>query len=620
MAFNNNFLEDIRSRADIVEVVSDYVKLELKGKNYTGLCPFHQEKTPSFTVNREKQLYYCFGCGAGGDIFNFLMEIENLPFYEAAKVLAERFGVPIPEYNNYSSSRKLDEMRDQLFAIHEWTTRYYQYLLMDHPRGQAAREYFEKRGFTRATIEKFRLGYAPQAWTALFHFLKKKGYSDYLLENSGLVLPSKQRNNYRNSKDFADFYDRFRDRAMFTIFNLRGQPIGFGGRVMSSDQSPKYLNSSETEIFIKNQNLYGLNFARDAIRQTHQAIIVEGYTDVITAHQHGVENVIASLGTSLTENQARLLARYAEEVYIAYDADTAGQSATLRGLDILKNEGLLVKVVQLPDSTDPDELIREGGAEKFHSLLQNYVSLIDFKLGEVIKNHDIDNPEGKVRAVQELLPLFLSIDNEIEKDYLLNQISDKVKTSRLAVERELEQFIKEKSKNKDKENKNWHTIEEKNKLQKGSDDAFEARFLSAIVKNPGMFPQIFASISSDCFRNPDYKLVVEQIYLYYLNRQNDTEGSNFPSLTTSELVESIAQERAKKLILELLFKYQEVDVTENFIKEGLNKIKEYQKTMEMGTIIQEIREIGSQGSLKDLNQTLIRYHCLLHHDSGKGGC
>lgn len=614
LTFDNSFLDEIRQKADIVQIISDYVKLELKGKNYLGLCPFHQEKTPSFTVSRDKQLYYCFGCGAGGDIFNFMMEMENLSFMEAAKILAERFGVQLPEDNisfGKGRNRKLDELREQLFEIHHLTTKYFAYLLSEHPKGQVAREYFAKRGFTRATIEKFRLGYAPQAWTALFSFLIKKGYSADLLEKAGLILPRNSR--HQRSKN-SGYYDRFRGRAMFTIFNLRGQPIAFGGRVLTADQQPKYLNSPESEIFVKNQNLYGLNFAREMIRQTRQAVIVEGYTDVITAHQYGVGNVVASLGTSLTENQARLLARYADQVSIAYDADAAGQKATLRGLDILKKAGLVVKVLKLPPGTDPDELLQKSGAEGFQELLQTSISLIDFKLSEVLKKYDLFAPEGKVRAVEELLPVVLSIDNQIEKDYLLNQIAKGVDISRQVVEQELALFIQEKSKNKDKSNKNWHTIEE---IKVVPQAIFEAKFIAALLKKPQMLGQIFSEITPESFKNPDYRQIINQIHLVY---QQLSRSEKFQLLETSEFIESFSEERLKKLVLELLFKYDDLAVTEEFIMEGLNQVKEYQKTMEMGTIRSEINQIKSQGSLNDLNQVLIRYQCLLHQNSRKGGC
>lgn len=612
MAYNNDyFLEEIRQRADIVDVISSYVKLKHQGKNFLGLCPFHQEKTPSFNVNREKQLYYCFGCGAGGDIFNFLMEVENLPFMEAAKLLAERYGVPIPDQPMTKARRKSEELREQLFEIHEWAGKFYHYLLLEHNQGKAAREYFEKRGFTRATIEKFRLGSAPQGWTALFHFLKKKGYSDGLLEKSGLVLPGKK-----------GYYDRFRERAIFTIFNLRGQPIGFGGRVMKPDQQPKYLNSPETLLFEKNQNLYGLNFAKDAIRLSKQAIMVEGYTDVITAHQYGVENVIASLGTALTENQARLLARYAEEVYIAYDADTAGQNATLRGLDILKEAGLIVKVIKLPDDSDPDELIREEGKEKFLDLLNNAISLVDFKLRQILEQHDLNNPDGKVKAVQELLPLFLNIDNAIEKDYLIGQIVEGVQISRQAIEEELKQFIQEKSQIKDRINKKWHTREENKQSRqvsksKSQRDEFERKFIHGLLRMPKLLGMVFSKIKPEVFQNSVNRVIMEVLYNYYQRE----DQSDLATLTTNQLLEIFPQEDyLNKQVMEMFFHYQELEITENFVVEGLKNLKGYQKAMEMETLRKEINHIKTHGNLTDLNQMLIRYHRLLHQESRKEGC
>ena len=616
MAHNDYFLEEIRARADIVEVVSDYVKLELKGKNHLGLCPFHQEKTPSFTVSRDKQLYYCFGCGAGGDIFNFLMEIENLPFIEAAKILANRYGVPIPEREPTTKQRAEDELREQLFQIHEWTAKFYSYLLCDHAQGKEALAYFEKRGFTRATIEKFRLGYAPQGWTALFHFLQKKGYSKEILEKSGLVLPGK------SSGD----YDRFRDRAMFTIMNQRGQPIGFGGRVMKTGETPKYLNSPETLLFLKSNNLYGLNFARERMRQTKQAIMMEGYTDVITAHQYGIENAVASLGTALTEEQAKLLARYVDEVYISYDADTAGQNATLRGLDILKEAGLMVKVIRLTDDFDPDQLIREQGPDAFIQYMEKAVSLIDFKFDQIIAKYDLTNPDGKVKAVEELLPLFLNIDNAIEKDYLEEQIVQHVKVSRQALQEELANFMEEKSKIKDKSDKKWHTKEEtrKNPTNQRIDSnvdpkvrAFEERFVNAILRLPRMIGQICSAVVPEILQVPDCRAIFGQIHAYYLQYADTKDFSN---LTTNELLDGFSDEKLKQQALYFSFLYPEHEVTENYLTEGLKKLKEYQKAMEMETILREIRQIKTHGKLPDLNQVLIRYHRMLHHDNGKGGC
>lgn len=694
MAFNDNFVDEIRAKADIVEVISDYLKLELRGKNYLGLCPFHQEKTPSFNVSREKQLYYCFGCGAGGDIFNFLMEIENLPFMEAAKILAGRYGVPIPDKTVSPTQRAEDELRDQLFQIHEWTAKFFYYLLMEHQQGKEALAYFEKRGFTRATIEKFRLGYAPQGWTALFHFLQKKGYEPYQLEKSGLVLPSK-------SDRRESHYDRFRDRAMFTIFNQRGQPIAFGGRVMLKGESPKYLNSPETLIFEKNQNLYGIHLAKERMRQTKQAIIMEGYTDVITAHQHGIENAVASLGTALTENQARLLSRYVEEVYIAYDADTAGQNATMRGLDILKEAGLMVKVITLPDQLDPDDFIRDKGGAAFEEFMSNAVSLVDFKLHQIVQKYDIDNPDGKVKAVEELLPLFLNIDNAIEKDYLETQIVEQLKVSRQALDAELANFMEEKSKFKDKSDKNWHTRGETSNFpldtendryrsniagqyhskasningqnsdrgrsgypgdvargygkagqfnqggqQKGYNNArfrhsgytsqstgeyagnfngqagqltraFEEKFVNAVLRAPGFIKHVFSMMTPESFQDQECQAIIGQIYAYYQQRG---QMADYSSVTTNELLSHFTDEKIRQQALYFSFLYPEHVVTENYINEGLKKLKEYQKAMEMETILKEIRQIKTNGKLADLNQVLIRYHRKLHHDSGKGGC
>jgi DNA primase len=382
-------IELIRERADMLEIVSRYVTLKKAGKNYIGSCPFHQDKTPSFTVNPDKKLFHCFGCNEGGDLFQFLMKIERIDFAEALARLAAQTGVPIRR-ERASPLQKLKELNERVCL-------YFQTNLVS-PAGQKAREYLRQRGFSKEITEKFRLGYALPRWDDL-----AKRFSDNAeaLETLGLVLRGKD----------GSLYDRFRDRLIFPIWSAAGDIIGFAGRALG-DEEPKYLNISNTPLFEKGTVLYGLNFARDAARDSETLIIVEGYTDVISAHQAGIENVVAGMGTALTANQAQLLKRFASRVILAYDRDAAGRAATLRGLANLRNCDLDVSVALLPPEHDPDSLLRAQGREAFLQILARAQSFHEFYLRSVLEDHPVTTLAGKEKILQnvrEFLPMLASV-------------------------------------------------------------------------------------------------------------------------------------------------------------------------------------------------------------------
>ncbi|MCS6937323.1 MAG: DNA primase [Candidatus Bipolaricaulota bacterium] len=372
-------LEQIRERADFVEIVSRYVALKKSGKNYIGPCPFHADKTPSFTVSPEKKLFHCFGCGAGGDLFQFVMKIEKLEFSEAVERLAQQLGVPL--------GRRAGSPLQKLKALNERVAAFYQTNLVS-PAGAKARDYLKQRGFTKETIEKFQLGYALPRWDDLIKTFPKEIEA---LITVGLVLRTAE----------GKLYDRFRDRLIFPIWSLTGEMIGFAGRTLG-DEEPKYLNIANTPLFEKGTVLYGLNFAREAARQRDLFVLVEGYTDVISAHQSGIENVVAGMGTALTSAQAQLLKRFASRVVLAYDRDAAGRAATLRGMANLRNAGIEVSVALLPDGFDPDGFLRAHGAEKFVRLLDRSVPFYEFYLSALWEEHDPKTVTGKERILQNL--------------------------------------------------------------------------------------------------------------------------------------------------------------------------------------------------------------------------
>lgn len=435
--FDPAFIEEVRSKNDIVEVVSEYVSLEKKGHRYWGLCPFHAEKTPSFSVIPDKQFFYCFGCQAGGNVIGFIQKKDNLSFVEAVKALAKRARIPIPAEKRTPEEEKAYQERERVQEALELASRYFHHLLFNTPGGAKALEYLRRRGLTEDTIRRFQLGYSSPAWDDLCRGFLKKGHTAEVLLKAGLIIQ-------RESKD--GYYDRFRDRVMFPITDLRGRVIGFGGRTMGDGQ-PKYLNSPETPFFSKGKNLYGLSQAKEAIRSKDQAIIVEGYMDAVTAHQAGFTNVVASLGTALTADQARLLRLQTPNVVIAYDADAAGQKATLRGLDILVAAGCQVRVLRPSEGKDPDEFIRSSGPAAFARAIDEAPPLLDFKFELARSKFRGKTPEDRVAVISEILPILAGIQDSVLQDAYLKRLSGEVEVTEEALRIELGRFKRRQASN-----------------------------------------------------------------------------------------------------------------------------------------------------------------------------
>ncbi len=428
MRFSSDLLEEIRNRCDIVDIISEYVHLKPAGKGFKGLCPFHEEKTPSFMVSPEKQLFHCFGCGEGGNVFNFLMKYEKLSFFEAVKMLAQKAGVPLPV--DEEKENILHKKKERLYKLNNLAANYYRECLFRTNQGKKVINYFKKRGINDTSVEKYKLGYAPPGWDALTNFLKKKGYSYEELIKAGLI---------KKSKIEGKYIDYFRDRIIFPIFNLSGRVIGFGGRVLD-DSLPKYINSPETLVYNKGSNLYSLNFAKEDIRKKDYLIIVEGYTDVLITQQYEFNNVAASLGTALTTKQIDLIKRFTDTVLIAYDADSAGNMATLRSLDLLVKSGLEVKVIDLPLGYDPADFLIKKGRKPFQNLIDKSLSLIDYKLKLLYSKYSIKTIEGKVKVVKEILPTLNVIGNEVELRAQTKKISEELKLSEEAILIELKRY------------------------------------------------------------------------------------------------------------------------------------------------------------------------------------
>lgn len=408
MYYPDELIEEIRSRNDIVDVISGYVKLQKKGGSHFGLCPFHNEKSPSFSVSQHKQMYYCFGCGAGGNVITFIMEYENFTFPEAVKYLADRSGVALPEIEETQEAKKQRDLRSLLLEVQKSAAKYYYYLLTQKP-GSQAMNYLLGRGLSRETITRFGLGYSSKFGNDLYQYLKKCGYSDSLLKDSGLITFDEKKG----------AYDKFWNRVIFPIMDTNNRVIGFGGRVMG-DGTPKYLNSPETKVFDKSRNLYGLNFAR--ISRKPYFIICEGYMDVISMHQAGFTNAIASLGTAFTSPHASMIKRYVDEVYLAYDSDGAGTKAALRAIPILKEAGLKIKVINMKPYKDPDEFIKHLGTEAFEERIRKAQNSFLFEISVLERDYDFNDPQGKTDFFNATARKLLEFPQELERNNYIEAI------------------------------------------------------------------------------------------------------------------------------------------------------------------------------------------------------
>ncbi len=414
-------IDDLRHRVDIVEVIGEHVNLKKRGQNYVGLCPFHSEKTPSFVVSPQKQIYHCFGCGKGGNIFSFLMEKDGLAFPEVVSLLAERYGVILPKQEISPAKAKQESLRKRYYHINELASGYYQQQLYK-PEAREPLEYLKKRGLRQDDLERFLLGYTPLGWDHLSRFLLKKGVKENELILLGLAVKTKKGN----------IIDRFRNRIIFPIADDRGRVVGFGGRVMD-DTQPKYLNSPDTPLYNKSKHLYALNLAKGSIRTNDQAIIMEGYMDVITAHQNGIDNAVGALGTALALQQALLLMRYTYNILVCFDADTAGQKAALRGMDLLQQQGCQVAVITIPEGKDPDEYIKEKGKERFIGLVGKAQSLLEYKLIKALESNSIDTVAGKIKIVQSLLPDIQGIQSPVTRQVFIQMIAERLNLPETAI-------------------------------------------------------------------------------------------------------------------------------------------------------------------------------------------
>ena len=497
-----DIIEEIKSRCDIVDIISDYMHLEKSGSNYTGLCPFHSEKTGSFMVSKSKQIYKCFGCNAGGDVISFVMRWENVDFMEAVKILARKCGITLDRNISEEEKKKIQEI-NKFREIHTEAARFYfANLLRTKNPGY---EYLRKRGLSDKIIKKFGLGYSPNSWNSLMNYLLSKGYDKTDLVKCGLITHKTESNKY---------FDRFRNRVMFPIFNYNGKVIGFGGRVLD-DSLPKYLNSPETLVFNKRMNLYGLNISKKGIKDD-TLILVEGYMDLISLYQNNIENVVATLGTALTIEQAKLIRRFAKNVIISYDSDQAGQNATLRAIDILLKADIKVKILNLKDCKDPDDFIKKYGFDGYKKAIEESDYYIKFKIDLLKNKYNLKNDTQKMNFVEESTLMLKKLKSPIEKDLYAKYLSDLTNISVDSIRASIGIKV---SRNYNNKNNAKHTnvhrkIEQMSKIQDGYLKV-ETNFIKLLMENKERRNSVISDLKSDEFSID----VTKEIYNYIIKNK-----------------------------------------------------------------------------------------------------
>jgi DNA primase len=439
MRYPQTFIDDLKRQADIVRVIQDYVQLKKKGANWMACCPFHKEKTPSFSVSPAKEIFYCFGCHKGGSVFNFVMEIERVAFPEAIKIVADKIGMPLPKLVDDSRFEARRQESDEVIQLNSWALDWWQKQLESSGEGRSARDYLAKRELTDETQKTFRLGYAPDSWDALSSYLRQKGATQQQIERSGLVV---------KKEEGSGSYDRFRGRLMIPVFDHQGRPIAFGGRALKAEDGAKYINSPETAAYVKGRHLFGLNLTRDEIRRQGFAILVEGFLDLIVPYQFGVKNIAASLGTAFTTDQVKLLSRFARKVVVNYDGDRAGVQAAKKAIEILLAEDVEVKVLVLPDNADPDEFIRKFGVTEYQRRRAQAQPHIQFVIENALRDRNLHRPADKAEAVEEVLPYIRAVNSRIQKreyfDMAMDSLGiDRENVNTSAWRRELWQMVRD---------------------------------------------------------------------------------------------------------------------------------------------------------------------------------
>lgn len=583
--YSDELIDEIKNNNDIVDVISQYVVLKRSGRNYFGLCPFHKEKSPSFSVSPDKQIFHCFGCGVGGNVFHFISKIEGINFRESLEMLADRANITLPELDNLIDNR-LQQLKAKVYEINKVAANFYHENLYK-PTSKIAQEYVKKRKLDNNTLKNFIIGYSGK-FDELYKFLKQKEFTDEEILASSLV----------NKNDRGQFIDRFRHRLMFPIQDVRGRVIAFGGRVLD-DSKPKYINSPENIVYSKGRHLYGLYNARKS--ELKKIIIVEGYMDAVSLHQRGITNAVASLGTALTEGQGRLLRKSSEQVIIGYDSDGAGQAATLRGLEILNNLGCDIRILQLEGAKDPDEFVTRYGSGRFNKYVDNAISLVEFKVKILKKGLNIENTGDKIKFLNEISKILSKVENNIEKEIYIDKISKEYKISKEAIYSEIKKILY---------NSNTGSkVLEKNTLRYNIPKKEENKINEAIIKRENtvisllieqgfrVYEKIKEKITPECFKFEINRKIITKVYEEFekgdsiydvVDLFDDEEIINHITAIMSEDFEITDIDKGIEDILNIYAKEALVQKRDNILKELNDKDKTKEEVADLEKELSEV--------------------------------
>ena len=590
--YSEELIEEIRSSNDIVDVISQYVILKRSGRNFFGLCPFHKEKSPSFSVSPDKQIFHCFGCGVGGNVIHFVSKIENLGFKDTLEMLANRVNIQLPELDGYDSDENA-KLKSRLYELNQATATFYHENLYK-PSSKEAQEYIKKRKLDNNTLKSFLIGYSG-VFDELYTYLKSKGFSENEILASGLV----------NKNENGRFIDRFRRRLMFPIQDVRNRVIAFGGRVLD-DSKPKYINSAENLVYSKGRHLFGLNLAKNS--QKKNLIIVEGYMDCISLYQRGITNVVASLGTALTEAQGWLLRKHSEQVVIGYDADGAGQAATIRGMEILQNLGCDIRILQIEGAKDPDEFVVKYGPERFNKYVENAISLIEFKIKILKKDLNLENANDKIKFLKEIAKLLSKVNSDLEKEIYLDKISKTYNISKDAVQAEINKLLYADSKGAkvlEKPFKSFAKKEEPKEAVSEIDKKREDMIIYLLITYPDKsFNRIKNTIRMEDIQSETNRKIIKKLYEELekgdinniLDKFEETEEVNYLSGIMAQDFEIVDEQKAIDDIINIYTKKKLINKRNEILKkleapESTDKDEMKNLERELSNIIIELAKI-----------------------------
>lgn len=584
--YSEEILSDVRQSNDIVDVISQYVHLKRRGRNFFGLCPFHNEKSPSFSVSPDKQIFHCFGCGVGGNVITFVSKIEGMNFVETVKMLAERANILLPTLDNNGDIQR-ELLKDKVYKVNEFSAQFYHQNLYNNIQAKVAQQYVKKRELSNETLKAFRIGFSGR-FDELYNELKKHGFEDQEILESGLV----------NKNDKGQFIDRYRNRLMFPICDVRGRVIAFGGRVLD-DSKPKYINSPENVVYSKGRHLFGLNVAKKS--DIKRLLIVEGYMDVISLHQRGITNVVASLGTALTEQQGWLLRRNTEQIILSFDSDEAGVQAKLRALDVLQNMGCDLRILQMEGAKDPDEFVIKYGNARFRNLIDKAISVIEFKVRILKKDLNLENVNDKIRFLNEIAKLISKVDNTIEKEIYVEKIAWEYKISKEAIYAEVDKLKYKDAKDEKKMLDKAKNVVIHHKVETGEvlEDIVkrENTVISILLTGDlSVFQIIKQNISTEDFKYEVNIKIVKKLYEEFekgnsnINAIIDCLDQDAQNQITSILAEDYGMDNLEKAIDDVVQKYKE-EKLENRRLEILEQMANINDGVQTQKLMMELKDI-----------------------------